>query len=83
MELSPRLSKIASLVPTGARLADVGTDHGYIPLCLFKNNVISHAVAMDVNPMPLKSAERLSLNAEKESVSEDSRLTQGGIRTVL
>lgn len=57
MELSPRLLKIASLVPIGARLADVGTDHGYIPLCLFKNNVISHAVAMDVNPMPLKRAE--------------------------
>lgn len=57
MELSPRLLKIASLVPEGARLADVGTDHGYIPLYLFRNNMISHAIAMDVNPMPLKKAE--------------------------
>lgn len=57
MELSPRLLKIASLVPKGASLADVGTDHGYIPLYLFKNNIISRAVAMDVNPMPLKRAE--------------------------
>lgn len=57
MELSPRLLKIASLIPKGESLADVGTDHGYIPLYLFKNNIISHAVAMDVNPMPLKRAE--------------------------
>lgn len=57
MELSPRLLKIASLVPKGSKLADVGTDHGYIPLYLFENKIISHAIAMDVNPMPLKKAE--------------------------
>ncbi|MBO5743399.1 MAG: SAM-dependent methyltransferase [Clostridia bacterium] len=57
MELSPRLLKIASLIPKGEKVADVGTDHGYIPLYLFENNIISHAIAMDVNPMPLKRAE--------------------------
>ncbi len=57
MELSPRLLKIASLIPKGAAVADVGTDHGYVPLYLFENNIISRAVAMDVNPMPLKRAE--------------------------
>lgn len=57
MELSPRLLKIASLVPKDSALADVGTDHGYIPLYLFENRIIARAVAMDVNPMPLKRAE--------------------------
>ena len=57
MELSPRLLKIASLIPKGEKIADVGTDHGYIPLYLFENNIISHAIAMDVNPMPLKRAQ--------------------------
>ena len=57
MELSPRLLKIASLIPKGETLADVGTDHGYIPLYLFQNDIISHAIAMDINPMPLKRAE--------------------------
>ena len=57
MELSPRLLKIASLIPKGEKLADVGTDHGYIPLYLFENEIISHAIAMDVNPMPLKRAQ--------------------------
>lgn len=56
MELSPRLLKIASLIPKGSVLADVGTDHGYVPLYLLKNNIISRAVAMDINPMPLERA---------------------------
>ena len=57
MELSPRLLKIASLVKDVETLADVGTDHGYIPLYLFENKKINHAIAMDVNPMPLKRAQ--------------------------
>ena len=57
MELSPRLLKIASLIPKGEKIADVGTDHGYIPLYLFKNNIIPYAIAMDINPMPLKRAQ--------------------------
>ena len=35
--LSPRLSAIASLVPKGARVVDVGTDHGYVPVWLVKH----------------------------------------------
>ena len=34
LSLQPRLALLASLVPQGAVLADVGTDHGYIPVCL-------------------------------------------------
>lgn len=57
MELSPRLLKIASIVPNGITLADVGTDHGYIPLYLLENKIITKAIAMDVNPMPLKKSQ--------------------------
>ena len=56
MELSPRLLKIASLIKSVHCLADVGTDHGYIPLYLFENKKINRAIAMDINPMPLKRA---------------------------
>ncbi|MBR2404982.1 MAG: SAM-dependent methyltransferase [Clostridia bacterium] len=56
MQLSPRLLKIASLVPKCHTIADVGTDHGYIPLVCIDRGIASHAIAMDINPMPLKRA---------------------------
>ncbi|MBR3934314.1 MAG: SAM-dependent methyltransferase [Clostridia bacterium] len=76
MELSPRLLKIASLVPKGARIADVGTDHGYIPLYLFQNNIIKSAIAMDINPMPLKRAE-VNLTRAGFDANCDFRLSNG------
>lgn len=57
MQLSPRLLKIASLVPRGSSLADVGTDHGYIPVHCLRGGIIKKAIAMDINPQPLKRAE--------------------------
>ena len=43
-------------VTPGNRLADVGTDHGYIPIALCLEGVIPSALAMDVNPGPLERA---------------------------
>lgn len=54
LELSPRLAAIAAQVPQGARLADVGTDHAYLPVCLLLEGIISQAVASDVNEGPLQ-----------------------------
>ena len=56
MELSKRLRMNASFVTPGNRLADVGTDHGYIPIALCLEGVIPSALAMDVNPGPLERA---------------------------
>ena len=47
----------ASLVTPGNRLADVGTDHGYIPITLVQEGRIPCALAMDVNRGPLLRAE--------------------------
>lgn len=57
MELSGRMNAVASLVTAGSRLADIGTDHAYIPICLVKNARIPAAIAMDVNQGPLLRAE--------------------------
>lgn len=57
MILSKRLTTIASFVPQGSRVADVGTDHGYVPIYLVKNEVASSAIAMDVRTGPLMRAE--------------------------
>lgn len=56
MELSPRLQSIARQIPQGARLADVGTDHGYLPVWLLLNGRIRRAVAADLRAGPLDRA---------------------------
>lgn len=56
MILSKRLTTIASLVPVGSRVADVGTDHGYIPIYLVENRIAVSAIAMDVRKGPLSRA---------------------------
>ena len=56
MELSKRLKAVAELVTPGMRLADVGTDHGYIPIYLTDAGVIPSAIAMDINKGPLERA---------------------------
>jgi len=59
LELGPRLRAIAALVPEGCGcLADIGTDHGYIPVSLLLDKKIPCAVASDVKAQPLDHARR-------------------------
>ena len=46
--IDERLSLCASFVRPGARLADIGTDHGYLPIRLSLDGKIESAVAADV-----------------------------------
>ncbi len=54
--LSERLQALADLVPPGSRLADIGTDHAYLPLWLLQQGRIVFAAACDVNEGPLQRA---------------------------
>ena len=56
MELSKRLYAVASLVTEGASVADIGTDHGYVPIYLMKNKIASKVIALDINKGPLERA---------------------------
>lgn len=56
IELSPRLRLAADLVPQGARLVDVGTDHAYLPACLLLEGKIPWAIASDLRQGPLNRA---------------------------
>lgn len=56
MELTPRLRAIAMQVPQGARLVDVGTDHGYLPVWLLLQGRIEQAIAADLREGPLDRA---------------------------
>lgn len=54
--LSKRLYTAASMVHPGNVLADVGTDHGYVPIYLVAEKIIPRAIAMDINRGPLERA---------------------------
>ena len=56
MKLSNRLMKIAQLIPRGARIADIGTDHAYLPVYCVQNKISPCALAMDINEGPLSAA---------------------------
>jgi tRNA (adenine22-N1)-methyltransferase len=53
-----RLERVAAHVPAGARLADIGSDHAYLPVALMRRGVIVAAVAGEVALTPFYSAER-------------------------
>ena len=57
MELSKRLAAIGAMVAKGSRLADIGTDHGYLPIWLTERGILASAIAMDINEGPLLRAE--------------------------
>lgn len=56
--LSMRLERVAAHVPQGARLADIGSDHGYLPVALVLRGLVSAAVAGEVAMTPYRAALR-------------------------
>nr|WP_325211888.1 class I SAM-dependent methyltransferase [uncultured Oscillibacter sp.] len=56
LELTPRLQLLADWVPPGARLADVGTDHAYLPVWLRLHGRVVFAIACDLREGPLARA---------------------------
>lgn len=56
MKLTDRLLKIADLVTKGKKIADIGTDHGYIPVYLLNKGHVDFAILADVNKGPLENA---------------------------
>lgn len=76
IELSARMAMNASLVPEGAKVADVGCDHGYVSLYLASKKACKKVIAMDINEGPLAHARK---NIEKADLSDciDCRLSDG------
>lgn len=75
LELTPRLRQAAQWVPQGVRLADIGTDHGHLPIWLMLHGRIQSAIAADLRPGPLSRARE---NARRFAVTGiDFRLCDG------
>lgn len=76
LQLSERLLAVASMVTEQSRLADVGTDHGYIPIFLCEQDKIPSAIAMDIRRGPLTRAkENIRLYGMEARI--ETRLSDG------
>ncbi len=74
--MTPRLMAVANMVNNSNIVADIGTDHGYVPVYLVLNNMTKNALAMDINEGPLKRADE---NIKKFHLSDriKTRLSDG------
>ncbi len=76
MKLSDRLQAVASFVTHGLRVADIGTDHGYIPIYLTEQGIVPYAIAMDINKGPiLRAQENIKENGLEKLI--ETRLSNG------
>lgn len=74
-DLGKRLGVCASMVREGVSLADVGTDHGYLPIWLSLQGKISRGIASDVRPGPLCAAEKNIVRFQANKIT--TRLSDG------
>ncbi len=58
MSVDNRLQRIAGMIRHGDRVADIGTDHAYLPVFLIREGIVSKVFACDVSDGPLKNAEK-------------------------
>lgn len=58
LPISKRLLCCASMVPPDARVADIGTDHGYLGIHLLQAGISPHVIACDLRKGPLENARR-------------------------
>lgn len=80
MNIGARLEAVASLIDEGAILADIGTDHAYLPTFLLEQNKIEKAYACDIAEGPCEAARQtVAMHGLKGKI--DVRL--GGGLTVL
>ena len=70
------MKAVASMVTTGGILADIGTDHAYVPIALVQRQKIKGAIAMDINEGPLARAQE-HIRAARQEEYIQTRLSDG------
>lgn len=76
LPISNRLLACAALVPQGAKVADIGTDHGFLPIHLLQNGVCEYVLAADLREKPLQTAKTNAARFGTENRT-DFRLSDG------
>ncbi|WP_031542899.1 tRNA (adenine(22)-N(1))-methyltransferase [Mesoplasma photuris] len=72
-----RLEKVANLISNVNVLADIGTDHGYLPIELVKSKKVNFVYAADINEKPLNSAKSNIKNAGLDNSKIETILSNG------
>ena len=80
MIVDNRLQRIAGMIRRGDRVADIGTDHAYLPVFLIKEGISSTAFACDVSDGPLENAKK---TIEKSGVLGITLRKGDGLNAVL
>ncbi len=76
MQLSKRLEAVVNLAGRCRCVADIGTDHGYIPIYMVQQHLAEAAIAMDVNKGPLERAQA-NIQAYRMEEKIVTRLSDG------
>ena len=80
MQLTPRLRAVAELVPCGSCIADIGTDHAYVPISLIHDGRIKYAIAGDIHAGP---AQRAREHIKREGLSTKIKVREGAGLSIL
>jgi len=89
IQLSLRLQTLADFVPDGSSIADVGTDHAYIPIFLVQTDRVKKAIATDVAEGPIRAAQvNVQANHLEDRISVRhadglAKVTPGEVDTVI
>ncbi len=75
IKLSDRLQAIANMVNPGETVADIGTDHGFLPISLWEKGISPHVILSDIKKGPLEKARE---NISKHCPEEDFDIRLGG-----
>ncbi len=83
MKLSKRIYALADSVIDGDSIADIGTDHGYVPMLLIKRGRSPHVIMSDISEGSLaKARETFDICKLKDRVSESDFRTGDGLHTI-
>lgn len=75
MKLTPRLEAIAELIEPNCRVADVGSDHGYLAVHLYRAGLGIKPIASDVNAGPVENAKQ---TLYEEGLEDEIEVRLGG-----
>lgn len=73
-KLSKRLETVVKYIPKGSRIADIGSDHAYLPCHVVRSGLVPFAIAGEVVDGPFLSAKK---QVEAEELSEKVEVRKG------